>query len=377
MKRGIMVDMSAAAAGFTHRLFHEFFPPPKFLEMPAVGLDLSDSAVTALELIRRKDSYVVGRFGRRALPSGAISGGYVNDKEGVIAELTKLKDELHLDFVHASVSEEKAYLFKTSIPRVPSKEMRSVLEFKLEEHVPVPAAETVFDYTVIAPNGHAPPDHIDVGVTVLPRKVVDTYTELLSVAELVPLSFEIEAQAIARAVVKGGDRGAHLIVNFGEEKTGLFIVSDAVVYFTSTVTIGGRNITEAFAKHLSVSREEAEKIKRERTALFARADGELFFSLMNAVSALKDEVNKLSVYWRTHQDAGGDARKKIEKVVLTGRDAALPGFDEYLALSLSVPVEVGNVWRNICSFDDYIPPIPFDESLDYAAAVGLALPKSQ
>jgi len=42
---------------------------------------------------------------------------------------------------------------------------------------------------------------------------------------------------------------------------------------------------------------------------------------------------------------------------------------------LQSKVEVGNVWRNTFSFEEYIPPILFDESLDYAAAVGLALPK--
>lgn len=365
----------SASSKLSQRIFHEFFPPPKFLEMPAVGLDISDTAVTALELIRRKGAYAVGRYGQRAFPLGVISGGYVNDKERVVAELAKLKDELRLDFVNASLSEEKAYLFKTSIPRVPKKEIRSVLDFKLEENVPIPAEEAVFDYTVITQEGHASPDHLDVSVTVLPRKVVDTYTELLSTAELVPLSFEIEAQSIARAVVGQGDRGTYLIVNFGETSTGLFIVSDEVVSFTSTVSIGGRNITEAIAKYLSIGIEEAKKIKRERTAVTGRKNMDLLFSLMNAISALKDEVNKLSVYWHTHKDARGELRKKIGKIILTGRDSALPGFDEYLAISLSAPVEVGAVWRNAFSFDEYTPPIPFDESLDYAAAVGLALPK--
>ena len=105
-------------ANFTQRLFHEYFPPPRFLEMPAVGLTISDDAVSAIELVRRRDAYAVGRFGRRPLLKESIMGGYVNDKDAVVGEPRKLKNELKLDFVDASLSEEKAYLFQTSIPKV-------------------------------------------------------------------------------------------------------------------------------------------------------------------------------------------------------------------------------------------------------------------
>lgn len=364
-----------ASPPFIHRLFHQFFPPPRFLEMPAVGLDISDNAVSALELVRSKHAFAVGRFGRRILPKGSISGGYVNDKDAVVWEIRRLKDALKLDFVNASLSEEKAYLFKTEIPRVPRKEIRGVLEFKLEENVPIPVREAIFDYTLIAPAGQERDGHVSAGVTVLPQKVVDTYIELLDTAGLTPLSFEIEAQAISRAVVAKGDRGTYLIVNFGEYKTGLFIVSEEVVHFTSTVGIGGAHITEALAKHLSVSAQEAGRIKRDHATFRDKKNVGLFLSLMNVISVLKDEINKLAVYWRTHNSSTGAADGTIGKVVLCGRDAGLTGFSEYLSLVFELPVEVGSVWRNVCSLEEYIPPLSFDESLDYAAAVGLALPK--
>lgn len=360
---------------FKDRLFYEFFSPPAFLDMPAIGLSISDTAISVIELVRKKDAYAVGRFGRSILPSGAISGGYVNDKDSVVVELRRMKETMKLDFIHASLSEEKAYLFDTRIPYVQKKEIRGTLEFKLEENVPIPASEAIFDYTVIPRHISSHNNHIDVNVTVLPRKVVDTYIELITEAGLIPLSFEIEAQAVARAVVPRGDTGTYLVVNFGENKTGLFIVSNEVVHFTSTVGIGGANITAAIAKYLSVSIKEAEVVKREHAALKDRKNMDLFFSLMNAISALKDEVNKLSMYWHTHKDGAGEMGQKIQKIVLSGRDAGLSGFDDYLSLSLGLPVTVGNVWVNTFSFHEYVPPLTLGESLDYAAAIGLAMPK--
>ena len=217
--------MPLSTTNIKQRLFHQFFPPPEFLEMPAVGLDISDTGVTALELVRHKGAFAVGRFGRRALPRGSISGGYIQDHDAVVGELRALKESLKLDFVNASISEEKAYLFKVEIPVVSPKEVRGVLEFKLEENVPIPVSDAVFDYTVIPVRGHEAKKHMDVAVTVLPQKVVETYSQLLSDVGLIPLSFEIEAQAICRAVVSRGNVGTYLLVNLGEEKTGLFMIT--------------------------------------------------------------------------------------------------------------------------------------------------------
>lgn len=367
--------MMSFSNNIASRFFRESFPPPKFLEMPAVGLSISDGAISAIELARERDSFAVQRFGRRVLPPGAISGGYIFDKDRVFSELKSLKADLQFDFVNVSLSEEKAYLFKTRIPKVARGEIRGILDLTLEEHVPLKATEAIFDYIVINTAGHEAEDHSEVSVTVLPEKVVAIYSELLRSAGFIPLSFEIEAQAIARSVVGNGDRDPYLVVNFGETRTGLFIICDEVVHFTSTVAIGGQQMTAAIAKYLSVGIAEAEAIKTERVALKDGKNAHLFLSLMNTLSVLKDEVNKLLLYWHTHKELGGEAGKKIKKIILCGRDAGLSGFDDYFSLALSLPVEIGNVWRNVCSFEDCIPPIPFEDSLDYAAAVGLALPR--
>ncbi len=317
------------------RIFHQFFPPPKFLEMPAVGLDISDTAVTALELVRQRGAFAVGRFGRRLLPAGAIVDGYVYDKEGVVAELRTLKEELRLSFVNGSLPEEKAYLYTTRMPPVSPKEMRGVIEFTLEENVPLSPAEAIFDYTVIPSASSSSPDSREVSVTAFPRAVVHTYAELFQAAGLILLSLELGAQAVCRAVISHGDRGTYLVVHRGAEKTGLFIVRDETVHFTAIVAMGTSGTREA----------------------------------------LRAEVGRIITYWQTHAGGSGESVAGIGKIVLCGAGATSPGLRESLARALSLPVEDANVWRNAFSFDAYIPPILFEESLLYAAAVGLALPK--
>ncbi len=103
---------------------------------------------------------------------------------------------------------------------------------------------------------------------------------------------------------------------------------------------------------------------------------EQFTSMMNVIAALKDEVSKVYGFWENRTDKNNETDQKIKKIFLSGKDASLPGFDEYLTTVMKKKVEVSNVWTNAFSFENYIPKLSSRESLNYSVAVGLALPES-
>ncbi|MDO8591085.1 MAG: pilus assembly protein PilM [bacterium] len=353
--------------------FSDFFPVPAFLEMRPMGLAISERVIHAVEFVKVRGSLRLGRFGTRPIPPGVIKEGYVNDKSVVTEILRSLQKELSMEFVNASLPEEKSYLFKTEFPKAGVTDLRQAIELRLEDNVPISGNDAIFDYMVIPESPNA--DHIDVSVSASPSKVVLTYLEIIKAAGLKPLSFCVGVAATSRAVISHDDLGTFLIVNIEETSTDLSIVSRGVVQFNLTISIGGEALTTALEKHFSVDTKTALKIKEERGFVKNRENMELFLSLMNTISAVKDEVNKLFSYWQTHQDSQGAAGKKIEKIILCGRDANLAGFDEYLSTSVKVPVEVAKVWQNAFSYDTHVPNIPFLDSLDYASAIGLALPR--
>lgn len=352
--------------------FSDFFPLPAFLATRPMGLALTQRYVHIVEFVKKSQGLALGHFAVRRIPAGAIQEGYVNDKTAVIEILRSLQKELAMEFVSATLPEEKAYLFKTELPKEAEENIREAVELRLEENVPLAATDVIFDYAVIP--GPDSQDHIDVSVSVLPTKVVTTYLEILKEAGLKPVSFGVEAQALSRALVPRGNVGTFMLVNVGETRTTLSVVSREVVQFSLMIPVGGDALTSALEKRFSVDTVEAKKIKEERGFVKIRGNMELFFSLMNTVSAIKDEISKLFAYWQTHQNPPGSVGKKIEKIILCGRDSNLVGFDEYLSVAMKVPVEIGNVWQNAFSFEESIPSISFLDSLDYGSAIGLALP---
>ena len=356
--------------------FFSIFAPPRYLEMSAAGLDISDQAIRFIEFSKSKNGLTPTVFGEEKIPQGGIVSGEINKKDELIKILSSLRRKYRLNFVKASLPEEKAYFFKTEIPKVEGDEIRQSIEFRLEENVPVRAGEVLFDYSLISEE-HKKSDHLDVIVSVIPKLVAESYAEALEKSGLTAVSFEVESKAIARSAVKRGSKGSVMIINIRDRVTVVTLVRDGIVRFTSAFSMGGNLITEALRKNFSISLEEAKKIKNDKLYSENKESVAIFFSLASIVSVIKDEISKFYTYWLAKNDSSGESGGKISKIILCGKDAAIAGLKEYLSQNLKIEVETADVWANTFSLSDRLPEIDFLESLNFAVAIGLAMPQGR
>lgn len=349
---------------------HNFiFHPPKFLLMPAVGIDISDHSVKYAELFQKGNTYKLGRFGDVAIPAGIVEGGKIMNPPKLAEILNKLRVDQNLSFVRSSLPEEQVYFFRARYPFSAKENLRETIELSLEEHVPIPATDAVFDFEIVE---HTEKD-VDVAVTVATNSTIESYSDVFKAAGLTLLSLELEASAIARSVIATNDTEAHLIADFGEARTGIAIVCGGQVYVTSTVSVGGQMLTETVARHLSISLIEAENLKRQFGLQRNSEHEELFAILLTNIAILRDEINKHLIFWHSHPDESGKPRPEIKKILLVGGDSNLPGLPEYLSASLRIEAVIGNIWTNIKMPERGIPELPKEASLSYGTSIGLAL----
>lgn len=341
--------------------------------MPAVGLDISDAAMRFVELVEKRKGFVIGRFGDLAIPRGVIESGEVKKADALREIFKDIKKNHNLEFVSVSLPEEKAYLFELKLSQMRNSDIRGAIELVLEEQVPMSANEALFDYYIIKEDESS----INVSVSVVARSLVDGYLEALSGTGITPIAFEVEAHSVARSIIPEGDKGTFMTVDFGRTRTGIAIISEGVVRFTSTVQVGGGSLTDVIAKNLKVSYDEAEKLKHEQGISGGKANEEISFAMMSTISILRDEISRHQDYWQEHSDDYGKKRPEIQKIYLCGGDSNLAGFTSYLASGLKCPVELANTMINVNNLDEYIPEISFNDSLRYATALGLSLRRSK
>ena len=352
-----------------NRFFFRIFPVPKFLSPSSFGLDISDESLKFLELVNTKNGIKVGRHGERAIPLGVIEAGKIKDPKKIEDILLLLKKEQGVESVRVSLLEEQVYLFKLKLEKEGLVSSRESIERALEEHIPIQAVDAIFDYEIISQDDK----NIELQVATIPKNVIESYLNIFKNSGVAVQSFELEAQAISRAVVKEGDMETYMIMDFGERRTGIFIVSRGVVMFTSTLDMGGVMLTEMIAKNFKVSIEEAEKMKKKFGLQRNIENKEIFAVLLNSVSILRDELMKHFLYWHTHKDNDGKNNPTINKIILCGGDSNLIGLSEYLSISMKSKVEMANAWVNVIEKENYVPDINFKQALLFAATIGLAL----
>ncbi len=346
-----------------------FFSPPKKLLFPSFGLDLSDRSIKYVEIKNTRKGPRLGKYGREKINPGILQSGKILDSKALKEIFKKLKEKIDISYVRVSLPEEQVYLFSLKIPRVSPKEVETSIELSLEEHIPIPVTDVVFDYELIKEDEN----NLYFVVVASSADMINSYLELFEGTGFFPLSFELEAQAIARAIISDEEKGSSMIVDVGETRTGLCVVDGNKVVMASTVDIGGASLTNLIKTKLSVSSEAAEKWKREFGLEIHDEAPMLPEIIMGSLSAIRDEINKLYVYWQTHKDENDDKRSPITKIYLCGGESALKGFPEYLESSLGVPVLLGNPWQNVTDMSNYIPEIGQKDALAYATAIGLAL----
>ena len=75
------------------------FPPPRFLTIPSVGIDISDHSIRFAELKRKGKYFVLSRFGEEAIPENILISGEIKNVNALKEVLASFREKYKLHFV--------------------------------------------------------------------------------------------------------------------------------------------------------------------------------------------------------------------------------------------------------------------------------------
>ncbi|MFZ4500531.1 MAG: pilus assembly protein PilM [Minisyncoccia bacterium] len=349
-------------------LLTTLFPVPSFFALPAVGIDFSDAVMRYVELAPITEGIAPKRFGEVPIPAGCMQGGRVVDEVAFTEFLRTVKREHNLEFVRVAIPESQVYLFTLSIDAAAGNDIRAAIELVIEDNIPIRASETIFDFSILKTSGTA----IIVAVVAVSEATATTLHTCFVNAEMKPLSFELDAQAIARAVLPITARGCRMIVDIGAHRTGIIITAEGSVVYTATIEFGGDMLTQTLSTKLGIGPAEAEALKKTIGLSHSPEHASFFEALSSSIVPLKDEINHRYLYWQEKKEQLGGF-PSIETIYICGGHSNLSGLNDYLSAALKLPVMQANSWVNCFAFEAYVPEMPFETSMSYVTAVGLAL----
>ncbi len=363
--------MATEAPSRVSHFFNRWFPTPQFVLPATAGIDISDSSIKWITLEGEKHALKITSWGNQPLQSGIVVGGAVQDVDALTHALREIKHLVAAPSAHAALPEEAAYVFGMLAPLGSNREaILGMIEFELDGRVPIPPSAAVYDFNVIEET----PAGIDIGISVFPREVAEHYAAAFDGADIELVSLETEARSIARSVSSSrSDEPITLLVDFGRARTGFAVVKRGIPIFTSTVEVGGNSVVASLQRTLGMSPEDAQHYANYEGLFSVSGPRSGLEAILPTASALADEIERHFHYWDTRRNDKGERVTPVGRIALLGGSANMRGMPEYIAGRVHAPVELGNVWRHVCNFDDYIPSIDRKTSLQFATAIGLAL----
>ena len=353
-----------------------FFPDPT---TRSVGLDLSDHVFRLIEIERGPfyhRSLQLRRYAEERLPDGLVVRGEFKRPDEVVVHLKNLIKKAYGHHIgHGAVVSlpETRTFIKVITVTMPEKadDLGKAVLMEAELHIPTALSDLYVDWQVQGDvKKIAPGRTVTVTIGAAPKIIVDAYSQALEAAGIVPVAFEIEAQAIVRSVINTRNpetTGQAIgIIDFGATRSSFIVYDHDTIQFTVSIPQSGDEATRLIASALDVSLEEAERTKRQCGVDAHMCGNELWKTMHPFLQSMTDRILDAVSFYRDHF-AGG---RMLDQLVISGGGANMNRIDELLSELTKVSVIKADPWINI---DPDRCPLPREIILSSTTAVGLAL----
>jgi type IV pilus assembly protein PilM len=218
---------------------------------------------------------------------------------------------------------------------------------------------------------------MDVLLVAAKRDLIDDYVQVITEAGLTPVCVDVAAFAVENAFDLNYDTEPEdtvALVNVGSQVVNISIVQNGIPGFTRDINTGGNQYTEEIQKALSISFEEAERIKIGGSS----SDGgqevvphEVEQAIRSVTEAVVGEISRsLDFFTATSSDAN------ISKVLISGGGSRMAGFDSVFAERTGLKVEVMNPLSRMTAGKGFDPEYLNEIGPSLCVGVGLAMRKA-
>jgi type IV pilus assembly protein PilM len=341
--------------------------PLIYHDRPIFGFDLGTRTVKMIQLKPAGKKMQVMGYGYAKFPEDSIVEGIIVDPQEIVKALEPLMKKMSFGHISAtrvaaSLPVAKVFTRVLELPPMNPQDLGQAVRLEAEQYIPVPLPDLYIDYEII----EAGPERNEVLMVAAPSAIVDSHIKLFELMNLEVGLIESSLSATTRAIVASTEMNkATLVADIGSTSIDL-AVHDRVIRLTNTIPLGGDTLTIQLMKDLKITREQANEIKYKFGIGPSGLQPKVMASLGAPLNKMCAEMRKVMKYYQDR----GEGKRKIEHIIVGGGSASMPGFLEYMAAEINVPVVVADPWAGLELH--HLPGVSKFDAPMYTTALGLA-----
>jgi type IV pilus assembly protein PilM len=334
-----------------------------------LGIDISSSAVKLIELSRRGNDYRVDSYSVASLPEGAaferdiIEADPVGEAIRKVIKNSRTKSRRCALGIPSSMAINKIIAMPDTIP---ASEMEAQIELEAEQYIPYPMDEVNFDFEILGPSETKGMVDVLLGAT-----RTENVEVRLAAAEMAGLTVDVvdlESHAVellfSNLVDDIFEHKTVAVVDFGASMTGINVFEKGRVVFSREQVFGGKQLTEEIMQRYGLPYSEAGLAKKNGNL----PEGYIPEVLDPFRENMVRQVQRFLQFYHASTQQG-----KVEKILLSGGCASIPGIDEQIQEATGVPVSLANPFSNMV-LNGRVNPARFTSDIPaMLVSTGLAL----
>jgi type IV pilus assembly protein PilM len=345
-----------------------------------MGLDIGSSSVKAVEISLKgqdKGFELTGLGVAPMPPESIVQGAFLNSTAIVdaIREAVSM-GRINTRNVVAGVAGLSVIVKKVSLPIMTREDLAGQIQWEAEQYIPFDVNEVNLDFQIL--ETREADGQMEVLLVAAKRDLIDDYVQVISEAGLKPVAIDVAAFAVENANELNHDvepEGVIALVNVGAQVVNINVIQDGVPAFTRDIMTGGSQYTEQIQKTLSVSFDEAERLKHggasgeESQELVPQ---EVEQSIRSVTDALVGEIARsLDFFTAT------SAESRIQRVMVCGGGARVSGFIKSFRERTGFEVDVLDPLARMLPNKDLDPEFLQEIAPSLGVGIGLAARRIQ
>jgi type IV pilus assembly protein PilM len=348
---------------------------------PLIGIDISSTAIKLIELsrlpVQTAAAYRVECFAIEPLPPGALVEKKIADVDRVAATIRKAVGSTGTRATRAAVAVAGSAVITKVIAiagTLSDAEMEDQIQLEADQYIPYPLEEVNLDFQVVGQT-KGNPSMVDVLLVASRQENVEERVAALEAAGLTPAVVDVEAYAMENAcsLILGEEAPAETdleavrtvaVADVGAATTTLHVMHEGQIVHTREQNFGGQQLLDEVQRRYRLSRE---------MALGKILDGDVAERYETDVlgsfkEALAQQIGRALQFFYS-----GTSFDRVDRILLAGRPASIPGIDLLMSERLGLPAAVANPLRRMSISPCVKTQELMREAPGMMVAVGLAL----
>lgn len=323
----------------------------QFFANDFITIDIGFRYIKIAQVKKNKNGdLAISNYGIGDTPKGCIKNGAIGDQDKVISRVDRMINDHGLNSKEAKIVISGTNIITRII--MVDKVQESLVEKKVWEEIhinlPIDLEEHEVDYKVLGVVKSGDVEKLKVFVTAVPKKIINSYIDILKKLNLKPIAVDIPANSVSKFfqkdIIHNGRTSSNsdtiAVLDMGSETTIVNVLKNKTPEFNRVVLMGSSNIDSAIVKALELNKNQEEKaeIYKKTYGIVNKRNlnNDLEWQCSEATKSVVDQIVKnvrMCFDFYTSRCSGD----KVNKIYLIGGGSQLKGLTEYFTEALGAP----------------------------------------